>query len=281
MAEVLRNRHKVRTKQVEVLRLGLYTFIDDNTDADEQEFTDEDIIDVEAEDFSEWEDEDGEDYYASAGNSGINPLWVLFNGKIIWSASRYGFKLGPKEYFRRRLQLLLNFLADEFPAKSYEELLCSLQGFFIRDNNTSDNSGAWLEYLKNSGILYGDDALVKDKILPLNFFRAGKGEGKSGTYAVSLPVGLEHLVLEREILRRSPNEKKPLAWKNCKSWILESLNDFCDKINDFTLIFEQDNDDEEGRNSRTLGLRRVEFTYNEAALQRKMLKGWVQWWEKR
>ncbi|MBQ9404081.1 MAG: hypothetical protein IJU15_03775, partial [Synergistaceae bacterium] len=116
----------LKVSQKEKIRNLPFSFIDDLTDMAEPELTRDDVIDSpgEADDLSEYEDEydydsdleaESEKFISSYCVIKIKPLWILHEGQLIWASSRHGFKLAEKEYFRRRLQTLLDFLADEFP----------------------------------------------------------------------------------------------------------------------------------------------------------------------
>ncbi len=163
LSNVTRADNRAANKQIEISSTSFIIYIDDNTDPEEPELTEEDFIDSPLE--AEEESEDYSDEYYSSGESfSIQPIWILYEGQILWSASRYGFNLTSKEYFRRRLQILLDFLVRKFPGKSYGDLLLSLQGFFAKDN--TDSKGHWLASLKNSGIIYFNE-LTKNIILYL------------------------------------------------------------------------------------------------------------------
>ena len=268
----------------EINVFGSYTWLDDNADQEAPEIDYEDIdieSPVEANEESDDDYETENDSGYSIGNFSIKPIWILINGQIIWAASRYGFRLGPKEYLRRRIQLLLNFLAKEFPEKSYEDLLLSLQGFFVRDNNADAETSSWLNSLRSVGILYGEDKLLKDKIISLNKFRVGQGKGQDTTQKLTrLPDTLEYLWLEQQLLKPERSSQiNPFDWKNCKNWLTSGLNEFCKKINDFCLIFDNENDVEE--NTQGIGLKHIKFGYKESTIQRKRLEKWKEWWKKR
>ena len=252
------------------IQRNVYAYVDDSTDQEEVDLMEEDYDGAPCEADEESED-DNDDYLGGTDTGAIQPIWILCEGQIIWAASHYGFRLSAKEYFRRRLQSVLDFLVGEFPNKSYGDLLLSLQGFFVKDNNSS--KGNWLESLKGVGILYMDDRSMEYSIMSLGNLRAGKGMGKdSEESSASLPRQLEYLWLERELSKKEHASENPLLWKNCKRWILEGINDFCAEINELCSKFVY-NDDERG-----IGLKRVEFAYEEATLQRKKLKAWKEWW---
>ena len=271
----------------EINTSGNYTWLDDNADQEAPEITQDDYENADIESPVEADEESDDDYEIEndsdyAGNKfSVKPIWILINGQIIWAASRYGFRLGPKEYLRRRIQLLLNFLAEEFPEKSYEDLLLSLQGFFVRDNDADTESSSWMNSLKTTGILYGEDNLLKDKIIPLSKFRVGQGKGKDTAQQLTrLPDTLEYLWLEHQLLKpERASQLNPLAWKNCKDWLIDGLNEFCRKINDFCFTFNNENDTEE--NAHGIGLKHIEFGYRESTIQRKRLEQWKKWWSQR
>ncbi len=272
-----------KISQKEKIRNMPFSFIDDLTDMDEPELTQDDVIDspCEADDLSEYEG--GYDYESESGEFisdsaiiKIKPLWILYEGQLIWASSRHGFKLAEKEYFRRRLQALLDFLADEFPDKTPGDLLLSLQGFFVRDNDEGSDPTYWLETLRNSGIVYGED-----KILPIKNLRAGRGQGKdSESKSVKLPDNLEYLWLERELSKpeRYSELDEPFSWRNCNSWLPSGIRDFCSKVNELCAGFETDTED---KRAHRLGLKLLKFGYHDSTLQRKRLKGWALWWNRR
>ena len=255
------------------IQRNIYIYVDDSTDQEEIELTEDDYDEAPCEADEESED-DEDDYSGDTNTEAVQPIWILCEGQILWAASHYGFRLSAKEYFRRRVQSILDFLAGEFPDKSYGELLLSLQGFFVKDNDGS--KGNWLESLKNAGILYTNDRSMGYDIMPLGNLRAGKGKGKdSEDRSASLPENLEHLWLERELSKREHVSENPLLWKNCKGWILEGINEFCAEINELCNNFVSNND-EQG-----IGLKTMEFAYEEATLQRKKLKAWKEWWNRK
>ena len=63
----------------------------------------------------------------------IRPLWILYKGRLIWASGKLGRDLREREFFRRRIQAFLDFLADEFPDKSDEDRLLAMQGLFIKE----------------------------------------------------------------------------------------------------------------------------------------------------
>ena len=252
------------------IQRNIHVYVDDSTDMEEVELTEEDYDEAPCEAVEESEDDENDDYSITTDAGVIQPIWILYEGQIIWAASHYGFRLSAKEYFRRRVQSILDFLAEEFPSKSYGELLLSLQGFFVKDNDGS--KGNWLESLKSAGILIADDGSV----MPLGNLRVEKGKGKdSEDRSVSLPENLEYLWLERELSKKEHASDNPLLWKNCKGWILEGINEFCAKINELCGQFVSNNK-EQG-----IGLKRVEFAYEESTLQRKKLQAWKKWWNRK
>ena len=267
-------------KNLETQSSRIYEFMEDSTDFYAPEPTSDDDIDSEAEDLSEFEDEyQADDEFAPEfelkRRQRILPIWMLCSGQIMWASMsfRQNWKLKPREQLRRRLQLLLGFLEREFPIKTPEELLFSLQGFFVQDkqkDSEQKTSAAWLEGLKRVGIVCGDI------VIPLKDFRVGKGEGKHGeNISVSLPEGIESLWLERELVKH--HEENPLDWIYSKYWLLDGLNEFCAKVNKFCAdSFGQDENTSAG-----LGLRQILFSYVESTVQRKRLKGWKEWYAKR
>ena len=273
----LRNRQRTSTKHSlqEQIRNRGYSYVDNNTDINEIELTPEDYDDApyEADDLSDYEEgEELQDDIHISKRSGIQPIWLLYEGQILWATSNFGTRLAEKEYLRRRLQLLLNFLKGQFPDKSYDVLLLSLQGFFVRDNDNDEDAKYWLESLKNVGIIYGEG-----KILVLKNFRASKGESKSRGL-VRLPKYLEYLWLERELMKPENISDKPFSWINCQRWLPDGLKSFCIEINEFCAMLDTQKRD---NNTHGLGLKRVEFGYMDSTLQRKRLKEWAQWWNKK
>lgn len=274
-------KEKLSNKQSHILH-G-YSSVDDNSDIDEIILNDEDLdpSPLEAQEESD-DDRDENDLDYSAG-SGVQPVWVLYEGQIIWAASRYGFRMGAKEYFRRRIQELLKFLKKRFPKKSYEDLLLSLQGFFVKNNTGDENSdsGHWLESLKNAGIIYGEDG----KIMSIGDLRVGKGEGKSReNNSNSLPENLEYILLEKILSQNKYRQNNPLAMKRADLELTKSLTDdlnaFCDELNELCQSFdgESDPDDDEPKG---IGLKMIKFNYNADTVQHKRLKDWREWWSKR
>ena len=284
----LRNTNK--TKQKEKLsnkqsyRLRGYSSVDDSSDVDEILLDDEDFdpSPLEANEESDDDDIDEIDLDFSAG-SGIQPIWLLYEGQIIWAASRYGFRMGAKEYFRRRIQLLLDFLKNKFPEKSYEDLLLSLQNFFVKDNTGDENSdtGYWLESLKNAGIIYSNDG----KIMSIGDFRVGKGQGKIREDTLnSLPENLEYILLEHILSQNKYYHDNPLAKKNCKfeqtEVLVNDINNFCNELNELCQSFDGDSDSDE-KGPKGIGLNMIKFSYDANTVQHKRLKGWREWWSKK
>ena len=270
----MRNKHRTSTKQSqrEQLRNRGYSYVDDNTDIEPPELTPEDYDNApyEADDLSDYEEgEERQDDIHSSRRYEIQPVWILYEGQIIWSASRFGTKLAEKEYLRRRLQLLLNFLASKFPERTHEELLLSLQGFFVRDNDNNNDSAYWMESLRNIGIVYG-----KGKIIAVSKFRAGKGESKSRGL-IRLQKYLEYLWLEHELAKPEHKSDKPFYWGNCKGWLPEGIKDFCREINSFCRTLDGAKHDD---NVHGLGFSQTEFGYQDSTLQRKRLQEWEAWW---
>lgn len=202
-----------------------------------------------------------------------HPLWLLHNNQLVWAASDFGFHVQQREYFRQLIQKLLDFLAEEFPNKSSEELLLSLCGFFVKagDKNPAENSseeseitiaedyksGNWLNSLGRAGIVYG-----KNQILLIRSLRASKGQGKA-VQSVNLPEGIEHLWLERELAKpeNQLGNKNPLGWahfykQGADGTMFTNLLAFCKKINSAF-------DDEDNEKLNILGLRKIEFNYTE------------------
>ena len=277
--EALRNTEQLSSRRAE--------YVPDITAVDQPELNPEDDTEIDPEDPSYDEDE-----YLSDNDSGtdpevlrvnrVKPIWMLCGGQILWSALHYrpNSKLPPREYLRRRLQLLLDFMAGEFPDKKPEERLLGLAGIFTQDSE----GDSWLDSLKSVGIICGGE------VVPLSRFRAGKGKGKKikEGYSVPLPDNLVHLLLERELEHHK--EAHPLAWKNCKGWLPEALRKFCAEINAFCdKNFEQedggeDPDDTPPEKKKGLGIRRIHFSYNEdSSINRNMnkLTSWKKWFARR
>ena len=271
MTATLRNEtinRQGHTQIAENVTASFTAYIDDSTDTEEVTLTEEDSIDAPLEADEESEDDiSGEDYGVAEAFS-IQPVWILHEGQIIWAASRYGYNLAPKEYLRRRLQILLDFLAEKFPGKSYGELLLSLQGFFARDNESS--KGGWLDSLKNSGILYYDGAAKKYCVMPLGNLRAGKGQGKL------LPGKLESLWLEREFSKINPSASTK-DFAKYKDSLVGSFKKFCADLNELYSTF--DSQEEDGGSG--IGLRKTEFAYEESTLDRKKFGEWKNLWRTR
>ena len=241
------------------------SYIEGTADPDEIDLTEEDSLDNPSEADEESEDESGGDDYAVPKSFSVQPLWILYGGQILWAASHYGFNLAPKEYFRRRIQALLDFLAKKFPRKGYGELLLSLQGFFVRDGESS--KGRWLESLKSSGILYFDEGTKKYCVIPLTKLRAEKGQGKS------LPGKIESLWLESELAKINPSVS-PKDFNKYKAPLIDSFKKFCAELNGLCSVF----DSQEEGSSGVLGLKRTEFVYEESTLDRKKFVEWKKLW---
>ena len=263
------NRHVNRE---DYIQRGDTVYVDDNTDPQEPELTDEDSIDAPAEADEESDDDDG--MPETEGTGSITPVWILYGDQIIWSASRYGFRIAPKEYFRRRIQALLDFLASRFPGKSYSELLISLQGFFANDNESSN--GGWLDSLKNAGIIYFDESTREYKVMPVKNLRAGKGQGKNN----EMPKRLEALLLEYELTRiKNASGNRP-DWEKCRDILLDCFKKFCDEINNFCSTFEthEEVETQKGKKIYGIGLKKIAFSYEESTLDRKKLNSWKKRW---
>lgn len=264
-----RTHESVRVKEKKSVRersKGSFTaYIDDITDPEELTITDEDSLDEPPESYEESEDENSGDDYGAAVSTGIQPLWILCGGQILWAASRYGFNLAPKEYFRRRIQILLDFLAKKFPRKSYGELLLSLQGFFAKDSSSS--KGGWLDSLKNSGILYFDEEKKKYELMPIGNLRAGKGQGKGK----ELPKQLESLWLEHELSKIGHHDNEKM-----KARLIEDFKKFCAELNDLCSVFDSQEEEEavKGEKIYGIGLKKIEFAYEESSLDRKKILEW-------
>ena len=260
-------------KNVEISTTSFANYIDDITDQEEPELTDEDLIDNPEEADEESDDDSSSEDYGSAEAFSIQPIWILYGDQILWSVSHYGFNLASKEYFRRRIQILLDFLAKKFPSKSYGELLLSLQGFFARDNESS--KGNWLDSLKNSGIIYFDERTKKYEVMPLGNFRAGKGQGKI------LPGKIESLWLEHEFSKLN-SSLSTKDFDRYKSTLIMSFKKFCAELNTLCSMFDsQEYNDSEEEKSRGIGLKKIEFIYEESTLERKKFNNWKKLWGKR
>ena len=127
---------------------------------------------------------------------------------------------------------------------------------------------------------------MKDKIISLGKFRVTQGKGKNTAQKLDrltrLPDTLEYLWLEHQLLKPERlSQLNPLDWKNCKSWLTNGLNEFCKKINDFCLIFDNENENDTGKSNQGIGLKNVEFGYKESTIQRKRLGKWKEWWSQK
>lgn len=276
MAMILTNEtrtdNRTINKNVEISTASFTNYIDDITDQEESELTQEDLLDSPEEADEESDDDKSDEDYGSTDAFSIQPIWILYEGQILWSVSHYGFNLASKEYFRRRIQILLDFLADKFPDKSYGELLLSLQGFFARNNESS--KGNWLDSLKNSGILYFDEGTKKYEVMPLGNFRAGKGQGKI------LPGKIESLWLEHEFSKLN-GSLSPKGFDKYKAQLIENFKSFCSKLNESCSIFDTDEDDSEEEKSYGIGLKKTKFVYEESTLDRKKFGQWKKLWSER
>lgn len=276
-----RSENRTVNKNVEITAASYASYIDDITDQEEPELTEEDSLDS-PEEANEESDDDNDnnddDYYSSSEALSVQPIWILYEGQILWSASHYGFNLASKEYFRRRIQTLLDFLRKKFPGKTYGELLLSLQGFFARDNESS--KGNWLDLLKNSGILYFDEGTNKYKIIPLGNFRASKGQGKI------LPGKIEALWLEHEFSEIEKDAGEQTDIEQYKASLIGNFKAFCSELSDKCSTFtsqEEDDSEEEGETvkKRGIGIKKIEFVYEESTLDRKKFNDWKKLWSKR
>ena len=259
-----RESHKHANRE-DYIHRNVSVYMNDDTDPEDAELSAEDYDDapLEAEEESEDYDDDG-DRSEAAGIGEIQPVWLLHEGQILWAASRYGFRLSPKEYFRRRLQTLLDFMAAKFPGKSYGELLVSLQGFFAKDNDSS--KGSWLESLKNAGIVYMSEESGKYEIMPLGNFRAGKGHGKPN----ELPEKLKDFWLQCELSRTGQDSANPHDW----GAILENFKKFCEEINDLCSRFDAQEEAPEDGKTSGIGLKKIEINYQTSTLERNILNKW-------
>ena len=270
-----RTDNRTVIKQIETPTASFTNYIDDSTDPEELELTEEDSFDDPLEADEESDDYSDEEYSNGADAFSIQPIWILHEGQILWSASHYGFNLAPKEYFRRRIQTLLNFLAEKFPGKSYGELLLSLQGFFVRDNEAS--KGSWLDSLKNSGIIYFDEETKKYCVMPLGNLRAGKGQGKI------LPGKIESLWLEREFSKIRSFYGSQIDLEKHKDFIIGSFKKFCAELSSLCSVFdsqEAEEDSDKGQKNG-IGLKQTEFVYEESTLYRKKFGEWKKLWSKK
>ncbi|MBQ7594467.1 MAG: hypothetical protein IJU48_08970 [Synergistaceae bacterium] len=226
------------------------------------------------------------------------PLWLLYGSQLLWASSDFGFQVQQREYFRQRVQVLINFLSKEFQGKKSYELLLALRGFFVKDgkankaNETSDDvktrkkekdPGAWLDNLDNVGIVYG-----KNKILLITSLRASKGQGKSRG-SISLPEGIEHLWLERELSKPENHVEDPFSWKHFykggdKNSMHENLLTFCEGINKVCKSFKEPEilHETDGTPIYGIGLKNIEFSYTETGLHGgeypTKLNMWQDWW---
>ncbi|MBQ6971857.1 MAG: hypothetical protein IJP86_05820 [Synergistaceae bacterium] len=273
MSEIFTNEartdNRTLNKQVETATASFTNYIDDSTDPEEPEPTAEDSTDAPLEANEESDDDEGGEYHVGAEAFSIQPIWILYEGQILWAASRYGFNLASKEYFRRRIQLLLDFLVRKFPGKSYGELLLSLQGFFVRDGESS--KGRWLDSLKNSGILFFDERAKKYRVIPLSDFRADKGQGKG------LPGKMEALWLEHEFSKINASVSRK-DFEKYKAGLFAGFKDFCAELNELCSVF--DSQEDEGETKQSIGLKKIDFVYDESTLGNKLTK-WKKLWSKR
>lgn len=273
LANITRPENKAENKQTENTTGSFTSYIDDLADPQEPGLTDEDSLDEPLEAEEESEDDDSGDDYGVGKPFSVRPLWILCGGQILWAASHYGYYIAKKEYLRRRIQTLLDFLAQKFPGKNYGELLLSLQGFFVRDNESS--KGLWLDSLKNSGILYFDERTNKYQLMPLGNLRAGKGEGKI------LPVKIESLWLEHEFSKLNPS-LSPKDFDKYKASLIDSFKKFCAELNALCRMFDSQEDNDSGEEkSRGIGLKKIEFVYGESTLHRKKFGEWKKLWSKK
>ncbi len=245
------------TKRKERIPWRIPAFFEDNTF---QETPDEDNEpDIELGDEESWGDgETPQDVVDSESPdfqviSLIHPLWLLYKGRLIWAGARLGRDIPEREFFRRRVQMFLDFLAGEFPDKSDEDRLLAMQKLFMEEKKGKDT--AWLSRLDRDGIVYSDG-----KIISLKALITGQGGGGQGND--SCPKALLLMWLERE-LKNHPGES-PLDWKNCKSWIM-GINDFLSKVNDALNHF---------IDSGGIGLKKRSFHYLESTIQRRRLGEW-------
>lgn len=279
LRHVNKNRADNRTANVEsYIQRNIYVYVDDDTDQPTLDLSDEDYDDapLEANEESDDDTDESSDYPDTEGAGNIRPIWLLYEGQILWAASRYGFRIAPKEYFRRRVQKLLHFLASKFPGKSYGDLLLSLKGFFAKDNDSS--KGNWLESLKNTGILYLDETKKDYEIMPLGDLRAGKGQGKNN----ELPEMIERLWFEREVSKSGLAPGTSPDWDKFGALLLDSFKNFCEELNDLCGSFDSHEEEDSGKGITSgIGLKKTEFTYEESTLQRKKLDRWKKWWRKK
>ena len=261
MAMILSNQtrtdNRTVNKQVEISTASFTNFIDDWTDPGEPELTDEDLI-SELTEANEGTDDDSETYGSSESFS-IQPLWILY-----YTGGRYYGQLHIMASIQRQKNI-----SDEDG-----ELLLGLQGFFAKDENSK---GSWLDYLKNSGIVYFDEAAKKYEIISLGNFRAGKGQGKI------LPVKIESLWLEREF---SNSEGK----FDSKA-LIESLKKFCKDLQELCSTFDSQEDgysdsdssskskEAKSERKRGIGLKKIKFEYKPDVLERKKLDAWKKIWK--
>ncbi|MBQ9403455.1 MAG: hypothetical protein IJU15_00560, partial [Synergistaceae bacterium] len=61
-------------------------------------------------------------------------------------------------------------------------------------------------------------------------------------------------------------------------WLPSGIRDFCSKVNELCAGFETDTED---KRVHGLGLKLIKFGYQDSTLQRKRLKDWALWWNRK
>lgn len=156
---------KEQSQLRELSRNSAKVFYDDNVLTEEQRADDEPDIDTN-DTYDEDEQQDTADVRIDDFSvGGAQPIWLLYNGQILWAGERTGHGVNAMNQFRRRLQSYLDVLRVEFKGlKGVEDadLLEALHGFFKKDTPIKQFRRGVLKYLEG---LRDDSTDASDKEL--------------------------------------------------------------------------------------------------------------------
>ena len=205
----------------------------------------------------------------------VRPLWLLYNGRLIWASENFGYNTAPREQLRIRTQKVITFLRDYFPEKDDAQRLELINRLFVAESDKKQSGanpedlgapesseaqnsdpGAGRAKTKSSANWLKASSLARVGIVcnsrttPLKMLM-----GSQGSKNKALPDELLHAWFDK-FCKKNSEEKEILAPKNSK-WLYGELKDFCKKLR-------------EAGSTEVLGLAPLKCDYKEGTYEKKL-----------
>lgn len=282
--------YRQEIRQNRQIRSGRAQITDTDTlpEPDNEDISLEEIQDADLPDEDEQSDEGGDVPQNGAESADdaflppplVRPLWLLYNGRLIWASEDFGYNTAPREQLRIRTQKVINFLRNYFPEKDDAQCLELINRFFVAESDKKQSGaepedlgapesseaqnsapGAGRAKTKSSANWLKASSLARVGIVcnarttPLKMLMGSQGSKNA------LPDKLLHAWFD-QVCDQHP-KKEILAPKESK-WLHGELDKFCKKLR-------------EAGSTEVLGLAPLECTYEKETYKKKLRPKFRNW----